>query len=198
MKFGHTEQCMPFTPFHLGVGVAAKSLAPRLISLQVFALSQVAMDIEPGVLMARGADELHGWTHTLPGAVPVALACVIVWKILEGRRIWRWTFEPIRAAMLWTTVFVGVWSHVALDSLIHRDMASTRHLLALDGYGLLPHESVELACLAMAAIGGAVVAIRLGAQGVSDSFRALIRNLQQSPGKFERAASRTDQPGPTD
>jgi len=184
---------MPFTPFHLGVGLAAKALAPRLISVQVFALSQLAMDIEPGVLMARGADDLHGWTHTLSGSVPVAVASAVVWKVLEGRRIWRWTFQPIRASMLWVTVFVGVWSHVLLDALIHRDMVSTRVLLALDGRALISHEAVEIACLAMAAIGGAVLAFKLGGQGTSDCLRALIRNLQQSPGAFERVASKTDQ-----
>jgi len=94
------------------IGVAAKALAPKLISLQVFALTQVAMDIEPGVRMAMDSDVLHGWSHTLAGAIPVALASAVAWKILERRRIWRWTFDPITPAMLWSTCFVGTWSHV--------------------------------------------------------------------------------------
>ena len=37
---------MPVTPFHLGTGLAAKSLAPRRFSLTVFTLVQVVMDCE--------------------------------------------------------------------------------------------------------------------------------------------------------
>ncbi len=189
---------MPFTPFHLGVGIAAKAVAPRLISFQVFALTQVAMDIEPGLRMAQGNEVLHGWTHTLVGAVPVAVASAMVWKMLEGRRIWRWTFEPIDASMLWTTAFVGTWSHVLLDALIHRDMASTRSILALEGATPFTHEATEFMCLLMATAGVALLALRYGPSGCMDSCRRMLTNLSQRPGWFRRgpasSGSRSSKP----
>jgi hypothetical protein len=46
---------MPVTPFHLGPGLAAKAVLGRHMSLTVFGLGQVAMDLEPGLRMLRGA-----------------------------------------------------------------------------------------------------------------------------------------------
>lgn len=171
----------------MGAGVAAKAVAPTLISLQVFALTQVLIDIEPAVRMAQGDDVLHGWTHTLPGAVPVAILSAVAWKLLEGRRIWRWTFERISAPMLWTTVLVGAFSHVLLDSLIHHDMASTRAILNLDLPKLLSHEAVQVACMAAAAGGALVLAARLGWTGFTQLFKGIGFNLSRAPAWFRRA-----------
>ena len=65
---------MPFTPFHMGAGLALKAVAGRHFSVLTFGMAQVAMDIEPLVGMLRGAALLHGPTHTYLGAVPIALA----------------------------------------------------------------------------------------------------------------------------
>ena len=65
---------MPFTPFHMGAGLALKAMAGRHFSVLTFGMAQVAMDIEPLVGMLRGAALLHGPTHTYLGAVPIALA----------------------------------------------------------------------------------------------------------------------------
>lgn len=72
-------------PFHMGLGLAAKAVAPRLVFLQVFGLAQVAMDVEPAMAMGKAA--LHGWTHTVWGALPFGLACVFIWRVLESRRL---------------------------------------------------------------------------------------------------------------
>jgi hypothetical protein len=179
---------MLFTPFHMVIGVAAKALAPKLISLQVFALTQVAMDIEPGVRMAMDSDVLHGWSHTLAGAIPVALASAVAWKILERRRIWRWTFDPITPAMLWSTCFVGTWSHVLLDALIHRDMASTRELLPLDQSLFLSHEAVQIACMVCTGVAALVLAARLGWPAFKGLFVRIGSNLSKAPAWFSRPA----------
>lgn len=59
---------MPFTPFHMGAGLALKAVAGRHFSVLTFGIAQVAMDIEPLVGMLRGAAVLHGPTHTYLGA----------------------------------------------------------------------------------------------------------------------------------
>lgn len=167
---------MPFTPFHMGFGLAAKAIAPRLVSLQLFGLVQVAMDIEPAIGMARGSDTLHGWTHTLSGALPVALASVLVWKLLEGWRIWRWTFEKLSTQTLCATSLMGVWSHVLLDALIHRDMGSTRVLLPGLGDVFYSHDVVEAACLVAGLVGVCLVCARVG---VKSSLGRIWTNLRE-------------------
>lgn len=176
---------MPFTPFHMGLGLAAKAVAPRLISLQVFGLAQVAMDIEPAIGMAMGKDVLHGWTHTLWGAVPIAVACVVTWRALEGRRIWRWTFERLRIESLWVTSFFGVWSHVLIDALIHRDMGSTRALLPGIGDIFYSHEVVEIACLVAASVGLLTLGVRLG---VKAPLGIIWRNLREPVAWFRKSS----------
>lgn len=166
---------MPFTPFHMGVGLAAKAIAPRLVSLQMFGLAQIAMDIEPAIGMVSGSGVLHGWTHTMWGAVPVALACVLTWRFIEGRRIWRWTFEKLSAGTIWATSFLGVWSHVLLDALVHRDMGSTRSLLPSHGEVLYSHDVVEMACLLAASFGLLTLGIRLGVKAPLSAIWANLR-----------------------
>ena len=107
---------MPFTPFHAGLGIAAKALAPATVSLQAFTLTQITMDIEPGVQMLRGAEPLHGWTHTFPGALVVGVGTFALWRLVQGRRIYRWTVPQISSASLAISVLLGAWSHVALVS----------------------------------------------------------------------------------
>lgn len=169
---------MPFTPFHMGVGMAAKAVAPRLISLQVFGLGQVLMDIEPGVRMVMGDDVLHGWNHTLWGSVPVALATVITWKLLEGRRVWRWTIDPLSSSTLWATALFAVWSHVLLDVLIHHDMGVTRALIPGLGETYFSHEVIERACMTAAGAGLIFLGIRMGAAatlGAWSRFWTIVR-----------------------
>lgn len=59
------------------------------ISLIAFGLAQIAMDLEPGIRMLVGADEvLHGVTHTILGALVIALAVVLMatpFKVLPAQ-----------------------------------------------------------------------------------------------------------------
>lgn len=42
---------MPFTPFHMGLGFAGKQALHKYMSLQLFALSQILIDLEPLALL---------------------------------------------------------------------------------------------------------------------------------------------------
>jgi hypothetical protein len=67
---GHpARELMPFTPFHMGAGLLGKGLAPKSQSLYFFAACNIAFDIEPGVRMLLGHENLHTITHN-----PVGLA----------------------------------------------------------------------------------------------------------------------------
>jgi hypothetical protein len=126
---------MPFTPFHMGPALALKSLVGARFSILMFGLAQVAMDIEPGIGLIRGAEVLHGWTHTYLGATvigafvllvgqPVARAILKYWngELRHHQLPWLVSREELGWLPAASGSFVGTYSHVALDSLMHADM----------------------------------------------------------------------------
>lgn len=83
---------MPFTPFHLGPGLAIKALGGHRISLLVFAGTQVLMDIEPLLGLLGLIDSLHGVSHSLAGALLIALLATLTGRPIGNRmlRVLRW------------------------------------------------------------------------------------------------------------
>lgn len=127
---------MPFTPFHLGPGLAVKAVAGRHFSLLTFGIAQVAMDIEPLIGMIRGSDVLHGVTHTYLAATFIALPVALIAPPICRPILQRWHRElahyrlpwlaapaPLSRVAVITGALAGTLSHVALDSFMHADMA---------------------------------------------------------------------------
>jgi hypothetical protein len=127
---------MPFTPIHMGPGLAVKAALGRRFSLMVFGFSQVAMDIEPLVRMIRGDTVIHGFTHTYLGATIVGVVAALVGRPLCNRLLrffrpgpgfgflqWLGVTEEIGWRASLTGAFIGTYSHVLLDSVMHSDMA---------------------------------------------------------------------------
>lgn len=169
---------MPFTPFHLGPGIAVKAVLGRRFSLTVFGFSQVAMDVEPLARMIRGDEVVHGFTHTYLGATVIGAVSAVLgrpvcnyvlgwWKPPSSSSLLGWLRGPERIS--WAAAiagaFVGTYSHVALDSIMHADMrplapvAEGNSLLHLCSMGAL-----HLGCV-LAGVAGAVGL--LGAYGWS-------------------------------
>jgi ribosomal-protein-alanine N-acetyltransferase len=126
---------MPFTPFHMGAGLAVKGVAGHRFSVLMFGLAQVAMDIQPGIGLILGSEVLHGWTHTYAGATLIALIVLALGRPLALLILRRWNRELVGHRLAWLVspeqldwkaaaagAFVGTYSHVALDSLMHADM----------------------------------------------------------------------------
>jgi len=122
---------MPFTPFHMGAALLLKPVLRARFSVLVFGVSQVAIDIEPLVRMLRGDAVLHGWTHTLLGAVIVGTAAALVarapvnwWLGWFGNHA-----EHGRAPMpvTWSVALLSAWigtgSHLVFDGIMHGDLA---------------------------------------------------------------------------
>ena len=127
---------MPFTPFHMGPALALKAVSGRYFSVLVFGIAQVAMDIEPLIGLLRQADVVHGRTHTYAGATLIALLVAFTAPPLCRRILAWWNIELEHHGVGWlasdpgigrvaatTGAFVGTYSHVALDSIMHADMA---------------------------------------------------------------------------
>ena len=158
---------MPFTPFHFGPAAAIKAALGERFSFSVFVFSQVLIDVEPGVRMLAGADELHPHLHTYVGATAVAL--LSVWpgtRICEwALQVWNRDLSPAQARWLgvhpaipplaaWSGALIGAYSHIVLDSVMHADLrplapfAAHNRLLHLLSIG-----DLHLLCFALGALG---------------------------------------------
>jgi membrane-bound metal-dependent hydrolase YbcI (DUF457 family) len=171
---------MPFTPLHMGPGIAIKAVMQRHLSLMVFGWSQIIIDLQPLYVMLRNKGELHGFSHTYLGATLIALFCTLTGKPLGefGLRLIREAQHlPIRWSTAIVSAFIGTWSHVFIDSIMHSDINPLSPFSAANGlYNIISIEALHVVCLATAVIGGAVYF------GV-DWFRK--RRFDQSPEKVK-------------
>lgn len=152
----------------MGAVLAVKPYLNHRISLIVFGIAQIAMDLEPGIRMLVGADDaLHGITHTVLGAIFIAYCVVLVAPRVRLLIVRRWNKEAIHYKQQWliqsevlsrgSTVagaMFGTLSHVALDSLVHHDIQPLFPFSrANPTLGLLSHDNVYLLCFLAAALG---------------------------------------------
>ena len=164
---------MPFTPLHLGPGLLLKAALGRRFSFMVFGGTQVLMDIEPGLGMLRGWPVLHGYTHTLPGALVIGTVAGVI-----GRPISEFVLRRLgigHAPFTWSASFLAAYlgsvSHVALDAVMHADMVPFWPWIEGNPWlRALSMETLHLACVTLIGLGG----LLLGAQ-------ALLRRRRGSP-----------------
>lgn len=118
---------MPFTPFHMGPGILIKSILQGSFSLMVFGWTQIVMDIQPLIVMIYGNGHIHGFTHTYIGASLIAIFSALSGKYLAefGLRVLKIPL-PNSGKILWwvcfLSAFIGSFSHVMLDSVMHSDV----------------------------------------------------------------------------
>ena len=118
---------MPFTPYHVGPGIAAKAILQDHFSLVIFSATQVVMDLQPLVVMLTGRGEVHGATHTLLGAAVLGVASALAFRYPT-----QWflnLFLPrnrLKVSISWRTAFLsalaGTFSHALIDALIYPDV----------------------------------------------------------------------------
>jgi len=154
---------MPFTPFHLGAGAVFKAIGGTRFSFMVFGGTQVLMDIEPLVGMLRGADILHGYTHTIAGAALIgglagAIGKSISTQALNGLGI---AHLPITWRVAFVSAWLGSFSHLLLDGIMHADMRPlwpfAQDNPLLDRIGI---EELHLLCLVLGVLGATGYALR--------------------------------------
>ena len=126
----------------MGPGILAKAMLQGGFSLMVFGWTQMVMDLQPLVAIITGDGHLHGFTHTYIGSSLIAvfsavtgkytaeLALIMIYKNIQQVINIRW-----RVAYL--SAFIGAYSHVILDSIMHMDVkplapfSVSNHLLDL-------------------------------------------------------------------
>ena len=164
---------MPFTPFHFGPGLAIKGLIPNQFSFSMFALANVAMDLEPLYRMWRIEMPLHGFSHTLSGAALITVGSALLGRFAI-KRTWRlyerWSAEagePFEIAWLqaWMGALLGTGSHLLLDAVMHTDMHPFAPMT--DANPLLMTEwmlHLHLACLVAGMFGMVLILARAAFQ----------------------------------
>ena len=151
---------MPFTPFHMGPGIVVKALLQGSFSLMVFGWAQIVMDIQPLIVLISGEGHLHGFSHTYIGATLLALFSALSGKYLSEIGLFalglnnQWQVK-IKWRVSFLSAFIGTFSHVFLDSIMHADVEpffpmTTDNLFL----GLISVESLHKACLYSALVGG--------------------------------------------
>src|SRR5271154_2673330 len=144
----------------MGPGIALKSVAGDHFSLITFGVAQVAIDIEPGIGMLRGSGVLHGWTHTYLGATIIA-SLVLLCRPLCDRLLTLWNSElrhhqlarftskePLGWSAAAVGAFVGTYSHVALDSIMHADIQPFAPFSSANAeLGLISISMLHLVCV---------------------------------------------------
>jgi membrane-bound metal-dependent hydrolase YbcI (DUF457 family) len=157
---------MPVTPFHFGVGLLGKGVAPRSISLCAFVAAQVVIDCESAYFLFVAREwPVHRILHTFALATPVgALVGLLVWAV--ARRIrrpsevgWMTSDCALRPALVGG--LLGGVTHPLLDGIMHDDIrpflpftsANPLHL----AMGLGP---LHLLCILSGVAGVALLAIR--------------------------------------
>ena len=154
---------MPFTPFHLGPGALFKAVGGRHFSFMVFGGAQVLMDLEPGLRMMFGMSVLHGWTHTLAGAAIIGSVAAFTGKrVIEiGLRARGKDFTPMKWHASILAAYVGTFSHVLLDGIMHSDMVPWYPLASgNDLLGLISVGALHNLCLVMGVGGGIGILVR--------------------------------------
>ncbi len=154
---------MPFTPFHMGIGIFTKSVLQGAFSLMVFGWAQIVMDIQPLVVLLTGEGHLHGFSHTYVGATLLAIFSAFSGKYLSELGLLiigiSKKSNPVKIAwwIVFLSSFIGTFSHVLLDSFMHSDIQPF-YPISLDNklLGLLSIEQIHKLCLYSGLLGAGI------------------------------------------
>lgn len=138
----------------------------------VFGWAQIVMDTQPLVVLLTGEGHLHGITHTYLGAAILAVLSALTGKYLGelGLRLLKMLrYVPIRWPVAFVSAFVGTYSHVLLDSVMHADVQPFAPLSTANGLlNFVSPEALQWMCVGSFLLGGAVwlaMELRVGRRG---------------------------------
>lgn len=151
---------MPFTPFHMGPGIVVKAILQGSFSLMVFGWAQIVMDVQPLLVMISGEGHLHGFSHTYVGATLLAIFSALTGKYVSeiGLFVFRLNKQWQVKIAWWVSflsAFIGTFSHVFLDSIMHTDVEAFFPFTTENSFiGLISVQALHQACLYSALVGG--------------------------------------------
>jgi membrane-bound metal-dependent hydrolase YbcI (DUF457 family) len=154
-----SDRIMPFTPFHMGPGLLIKAVLKGSFSLMVFGWTQVVMDLQPLIVLITGEGHLHGFSHTYLGASLIAAFCALSGLYLT-RTAFSHAFPAGQINLSWPvaiiSAFIGSFSHVLLDSLMHADVQPFYPLSLSNSFlHAISVEALHKICMYSGLVGGA-------------------------------------------
>jgi hypothetical protein len=158
---------MPFTPLHMGPGMAVKAAMPRHFSIIVFGLTQIALDLEVLWHLARHDYPFHTFWHTYLGATIMAAVLTVLGKPASQwiKLVWNRLAAKCRDADLtvsipttwlasFTGAFIGACSHILLDSMFHLDMEPLQPWSSFNRLrGVVNPDTLEVVCVVLGFVG---------------------------------------------
>lgn len=146
----------------MGPGILVKGVLQGSFSLMVFGWAQIVMDIQPLIVLLTGEGHLHGFTHTYIGATLIALISALSGKYLSelGLLLLGLSEEkPINITwpVCFISAFIGSYSHVLLDSIMHADVEPFYPLTLINQFhGILSISTLHKACIYSGLVGAAI------------------------------------------
>jgi membrane-bound metal-dependent hydrolase YbcI (DUF457 family) len=147
----------------MGPGILIKSLLQGSFSLMVFGWAQIVMDIQPLIVLISGEGHLHGFTHTFVGAILITVIAALTGKYLSefGLKIIRISKNDNPISIVWWVVFlsafIGSFSHVLLDSIMHSDVEPFFPFILDNQFlGLISVSMLHKVCLYSGLVGAAI------------------------------------------
>lgn len=143
---------MPFTPYHFGPSGFIGLIFRKWIDIPVFILANVIVDLEVLVINFLGVGRpIHRYVHTLLiGAAAGIIWALVAWPL---RNIFKKMMQILRLpyqTSLWKMLIsgiLGIWLHVATDSIYHPDVRLFWPSKIKPLYALLTKQQVETICL---------------------------------------------------
>ena len=166
---------MPLTPLHLAVGLPVK----KYVSMKAFIITNILIDIEPGIMMFFRMDNLgypiHQGMHTLIGATAIAGFVCLLRAFPTMKEFGPWMFGA----------FFGGYSHILLDALVHRDVEPFAPFFVGNPLFLDIHAEVSIACAVILTyyLTKWVESLRIGEAGTVLFQRARKRFFSRTIGK---------------
>lgn len=153
---------MPFTPIHMGPGILIKALLQSSFSLMVFGWTQIVMDLQPLIVLITDEGHLHGFSHTYIGASILAVVSALSGKYLSQLGLLILNIsknKPIK--IIWwvafLSAFIGSFSHVYLDSIMHSDVEPFYPFsLVNEFHGMVSISILHKICLYSGLLGAAI------------------------------------------
>ena len=119
----------------MGPGMLIKAILQGFFSLIIFGWAQILMDVQPILAVLTGKVQLHGFSHTYIGATLIALLSALtgkwVYQLITNfinKDFTAYQKELFDVPKILTTrvclvsAFIGSYSHVLLDSIMHADV----------------------------------------------------------------------------
>ena len=121
------------------------------------------MDTQPLIVLISGEGHLHGFTHTYIGAILIAIFAALSGKYLSeiGLKVLKISTNESPISIVWWVVFlsafIGSFSHVLLDSIMHWDVEPF-FPFTLDNQflGLISVSMLHKVCLYSGLVGAAI------------------------------------------